>query len=155
MKLSDIPIPGAPGLGSLEDIATALRNFLNGYHRPREEYFSDFINLLYEPTNLEDLYPLDFIMKRTINEENLDLACSIIRKNSWAVRQTWDNQFIFSKGFMKLADIPIFIPTIYPGIVSAVFLLFLLFPDKKTGIHFYSGLEKKSAKEIILHGPTV
>ena len=155
MKLSDIPIPGAPDLGSLEDIATALRNFLNEARPSKQDsLFLDFVNQLYKSSTLEDLYPLHFVMKRSINEENLQAACAIIKKNGWALKEsTWNDRTIFSTSFMKLAAIPIFLPTIYPGILSAVFLLFLLFPNEKTGMHFYRGLRKKQrAKDIILEG---
>lgn len=141
---------------ALEDITTSLRNLLNGhdYLNIQSPLFSSFLNQIYiSMPKPKDLYPLGFVMDWKTNVENLKDAFTIIKKKGWAQEgYTWNHRNIFSSEFVKLAVIPIFLPTIYPGVVSAVFLLFLLYPDKEAGLRFYSGLgKKKSAREIILN----
>lgn len=139
----------------LHKTANILRKLLQETDSPKyQTLFSSLVESIYEKSeDLERLHPLEWILPRNVNMENLQSACTILRDTGW-VREdaVWENGRIFSEPFFQLMDIPIFMPSAYCSPISAIFLLYLLFPNKEQGLYFYSGLgNKKTARDIAMN----
>lgn len=65
---------------------------------------------------------------RQLNEKNIIKIIEIIQAGGWDIE--WDNAMIYEPSFWAIACIPVYLPHIFPDVLSGEYFLYLLYGEK-------------------------